>query len=186
MGETRSSPMKAPRRGPPQWRIGVALLAALLIPAMFSRAKAPPADPSAPAMRFSHKAHEKEAECGACHAYADTLASAGVPTLADCLDCHEGVQSKDPDGKREEAKLEIYAKANREIPWTRLPPLTPDTYFSHQRHVAVSKIKCSVCHGAIAKTDALPTSRPIRFTMDWCMHCHEKRSASVDCLDCHR
>jgi len=142
----------------------------------------PPPQP----MRFSHIAHEKDAECTACHLYADTLATAGTPTLSDCLDCHEGIQSKRPDDKREEARLETYAKQKREIPWIPLPRLTSDVYFSHRQHVALSKIKCDVCHGGIAKTGALPSERAVDFTMGWCMKCHERREASLDCLDCHR
>jgi len=137
-------------------------------------------------MRFSHRAHAPEAECGACHLHTESLPAAGMPALSDCLDCHEGVQSKKPADKREEAKLEHYAKSGKEIPWVLLPRLTSDIFFSHRRHVVVSKIKCASCHGPIERADSAPTERATDFSMTWCIRCHEVKEASVDCLACHR
>jgi hypothetical protein len=137
-------------------------------------------------LRFSHKAHVKEAKCRACHPYYEKQASAGLPRLADCLDCHEGTQSKTPEGQREEAKLDSYAKAKREIPWVRLAALAPHVYFSHRRHVVMAKLECATCHGEIAKTAALPSRPLVAMTMSFCRDCHRKQKASVDCLDCHR
>ena len=137
-------------------------------------------------MRFSHKAHVEEATCEACHVYVMELAAAGTPTLKECLDCHDGVQSEKPEDKKEEKKLEIYAKQEREIPWVRLPSLDRHTYFSHFQHATLSKIKCETCHGDIAKTSAIPGTPAYKFTMKWCLHCHEERKASTDCLICHR
>ena len=67
-------------------------------------------------MRFSHKAHFEDATCEACHLYVEELASAGRPTLEDCLDCHDGIQSEDPEDIAEEKKLEAYAEEEKEIP----------------------------------------------------------------------
>ena len=142
--------------------------------------------PRAQPMRFSHKAHFEEATCDACHVYVNELAAAGRPGLKECLDCHDGMQSKKPEDKKEEKKLEIYVKQQREIPWARLPSLARHTYFSHFQHATLSKIKCETCHGNIAKTSAIPGNPPYKFTMKWCLHCHEARKATTDCLLCHR
>jgi hypothetical protein len=167
------------------WVLGVIILVAVgLVSAPFVRGSR--LAPSPQPMRFSHKAHNTEAECEACHEHVTTLSSAGTTGLAGCMDCHDGIQSKSPEGKREELKLEPYAKAEKEIPWVRLPRLTPDVFFSHRQHAALSKIRCAACHGGIAHTDALPSEPAMRFTMRWCLTCHEKRKASLDCLDCHR
>jgi hypothetical protein len=139
-------------------------------------------------IRFSHRVHVKEAECGACHQYVTTHAAAGTPDLETCADCHDSIQSKDAAGKREEAKLQRYVKEDKEIPWVRLPRLTDDIFFSHRRHVTVArkKISCETCHGPIAKTKALPSERAHQFTMEFCIRCHKERGASVDCIACHR
>ncbi len=163
--------------------IAAALLAAVAAGAVVFGSR--PAAATQP-MRLDHAAHGKKVKCAGCHPYATKLASAGSPTLADCLDCHEGTQSKTPEGKREEAKLDAYAKSKKEIPWVRITSLAPHTFFSHRRHAAVAKIGCATCHGAIAQTTSLPSKLEIPFTMSFCVGCHERQKASVDCLACHR
>lgn len=167
--------------------MGAVLIAAAVValPLLaWSRRQPAPAQP----MRFSHKAHFEEATCEACHLYVMELPSAGEPRLADCMDCHDGMQSEEPRNVKEEEKLVEYMDEDKEIPWIRLPPLTSDIYFSHRRHAALGedKIDCKVCHGNIGKSDSLPAKRAEAFTMNWCLDCHEKRRASLDCLDCHR
>jgi len=143
--------------------------------------------PRSQPLRFSHAAHVKEAECGACHLYATEYYPAGVPTLAECVDCHQGTQSKAPEAVKEENKFLKFLEANREIPWALLPPLPTHVFFSHRMHtVGAKKIKCATCHGDIEKTTALPARPPHRFTMTWCLQCHQERKASTDCLVCHR
>lgn len=168
---------------PRGWLVFVTLGLAAIITAWLAAGGAAPAQP----IRFSHQLHVKEAKCAACHVYIPRLAAAGTPRLADCLDCHEGTQSKTPEGLREEAKIDEYAKAKREIPWVRISNmLPPHVFFSHRRHVALAKLDCASCHGAIAQTNALPTRPAVAFTMDWCLSCHRKRAASTDCIACHR
>lgn len=137
-------------------------------------------------IRFSHRLHTRVLKCVGCHAGVATSAAAGAPRLADCLDCHEGAQATSPEGRKEEAKLQAYATAKREIPWVPVTTLASHTFFSHRRHVALAKAECATCHGAIAQTDALPATPLVGLTMTRCMDCHRARGASLDCLACHR
>ena len=66
-------------------------------------------------MRFGHKAHAKEAKCRACHAYYEKQTAAGMPRLADCLDCHEGTQSKEPEDVKDEMKLAQYVEERTDL-----------------------------------------------------------------------
>lgn len=165
------------------WFVAVLIFGAALYLAVYPRFRP---KPRSQPLRFSHAAHVKEAECGACHLYATEYYPAGVPTLAECVDCHQGTQSKAPAAVKEEARLQKFLEANREIHWALLPPLPAHVFFSHRRHTVGSKIKCATCHGDIEKTTALPAEPPNRFTMKWCLHCHQARKASTDCLECHR
>lgn len=163
--------------------IGALLAGGLVLAGVLVRAgQAPSAQP----IRFSHQAHTRDMKCAACHQYVTQGAAAGTPSLADCMDCHEGTQSKSPEGQREEAKIQAYAKAKREIPWVRITSLAPDTFFSHRRHVAFAKVECAMCHGEIGATVALPSRPLLALTMTRCMDCHRERNASLDCLACHR
>jgi len=162
----------------------IILVVAAPVAASFVRGLRP--EPPPQPMRFSHRAHFAEAECSACHLHADSLPAAGMPALSDCMDCHDGMQSKKPADKHEELKLIRYSESGEEIPWVLLPRLTSDIFFSHRRHVTVSKIKCANCHGHIERAVTAPTERATDFSMKWCIRCHEVKEASVDCLACHR
>ena len=165
------------------WVLGALVVAALIFVGVFFWAtQARSAQP----IRFSHQAHTRDMKCAACHQYVTQGAAAGTPSLADCMDCHEGTQSKSPEGQREEAKIQAYAKAKREIPWVRITSLAPDTFFSHRRHVAFGRVECATCHGDIAATVALPSRPLVALTMTRCTDCHRERKASLDCLACHR
>ena len=165
-----------------RWLAVISFLGAIVyftvVPRIVTQARVQP-------LRFSHEAHFEDATCEACHLYVMESASAGVPTLEDCVDCHDGPQSDTPENQAEEKKFQMYVEEEREIPWARLPPLPDHTYFSHYRHASLEEIECAKCHGNIAKTMALPGRPPYKFTMDWCMDCHEEHEASNDCLLCH-
>ena len=187
-----------------RWWLGGVLLAAVLVAAgmLITSGQAAPGQP----IRFSHKLHAKQAKCLACHTSVTKARAAGVPKLADCLDCHEGAQSKTPEGQKEEAKLAPYAEAKKEIPWTRIWRLPAHVLFSHRIHVGVAKVACQTCHGPMESLDEPPT-RPLKsLAMNDCIGCHEKwerpngasgketepmkvaagRRVSTDCNSCHR
>jgi hypothetical protein len=137
-------------------------------------------------LRFSHAAHVKEAKCSACHRYYEKQASAGMPRLADCLDCHEGTQAKEPEDVKEEEKLAQYAEKRTEIRWVRLYQVPDHSFFSHRRHVVLGKLECKTCHGPIAASNAPPEKPAQPVTMDWCVSCHRKMNVTTDCNACHR
>jgi hypothetical protein len=188
----------------PRWLVGSALAALLVLVAglLLPAGSAPPQQP----IRFNHKVHVKQAKCQACHTTVTRGPVAGAPKLADCLDCHEGSQAKTPASQKEEAKLEAYAKEKSEIPWVRVWRLPANVRFSHRVHVAVAKVECRTCHGAMETLETPPTAPLKRLTMNDCIGCHEawqwseerdgKRAApvamiagrrlSTDCNACHR
>ncbi|MDP3938677.1 MAG: cytochrome c3 family protein [Deltaproteobacteria bacterium] len=165
------------------WLVTAAFLGAILYLNVLPRFGP---EPRAQPMRFSHKAHFEESTCEGCHVYVMEHRAAGTPTLENCLDCHDGVQSEKPEDQKEEEKLIVYEEEEREIPWVPLPPLPPNTYFSHYRHATLEEVECATCHGDIAESLSLPGNPPYEFTMKWCMDCHEEHEASNDCLLCHR
>ncbi|MDP3939201.1 MAG: cytochrome c3 family protein [Deltaproteobacteria bacterium] len=142
--------------------------------------------PRAQPMRFSHKAHFEESTCEGCHVYVMEHGAAGTPTLENCLDCHDGLQSEKAEDQKEEEKLVVYEEEEREIPWAPFPRLASHVFFSHRRHAAVSEIECATCHEDIAESLTLPGNPPYEFTMKWCLACHEEQEASTDCVACHR
>ncbi len=147
---------------------------------------------------FPHKAHlelkEQKLECKSCHEGVETRAAAGRPSTKRCLSCHTS-EAKSV----EEKKLQAYGESRAEIPWRRVWRLPADVFFPHRAHVAVAKIACADCHGAMAALQR-PPEQPLRTVgMTRCIACHESwqwpkdtpaeiaaRRIPTDCAACHR
>ncbi len=131
---------------------------------------------------FNHILHKEVAKlnCTFCHRYVGKYRAAGIPNIELCQACH----STDAISKRPEAlKVVEYVKARKQIPWRRMYELPPYVVFPHWVHIE-SKLDCSICHGLTGTSDR-PMKMVDRIYMDWCIDCHQKRGASVDCYTCH-
>jgi predicted CXXCH cytochrome family protein len=134
---------------------------------------------------FNHKAHvSKGFDCAVCHRYVREQAFASLPSLQSCLMCHASKISQNP----EEEKVRGFAAKKEPLRWVRLYRLAPDAaaYFSHRRHVTSGKIECAACHGPMAEQTAPPPKALVRFSMDFCVNCHEQKKVAAACVTCHR
>ena len=111
--------------------------------------------------------------------------SAGQPTLEDCTDCHDGMQSDAPEDLIEEKKLEYYIDRDMEIPWPRPALLLTGIKFSHQVHVFEGELECEDCHEDIVETDTLPDRTGFEYDHVVCGDCHEVDVTGEVCLMCH-
>lgn len=152
---------------------------------MSRMAEIAPLLPLTPQIRFSHRAHFEDVTCEGCHTTVETEDRAGSPTLEDCLDCHDGMQSTQPRDQREEEKLEFYAATEREIPWPKPTTLPRGVFFSHRIHVIEAEAECDDCHVDIAETDTLPRKPAIPYNHTLCGDCHETEAAIGACRLCH-
>ena len=131
---------------------------------------------------FNHKKHvDAGLECIDCHRYYKTQKNSGRPTLKGCMECHS-----EPSKNPEEEKVRNFAKQEIEIPWNRIYRLPSHVYFSHRLHTQVAQINCEKCHGKMAERTRPPARPLVSQTMEFCIACHEKTQASVDCLTCHK
>jgi len=133
-------------------------------------------------VRFNHIHHKEVAKlnCNFCHRYVEEYRAAGIPNIELCRACH----STDAISKRPEAiKVVGYVKANKRIPWQRMYELPAFVVFPHWVHIQ-SQIECSTCHGLTGVSDT-PVKMVDRDYMEWCVDCHKKRGASIDCYTCH-
>ncbi len=137
-------------------------------------------------IQFNHKKHKDQGvECVNCHNYIREESFAGIPKLQTCLECHENPITK----STEEEKIRSFAKKGVKLEWIRVYRLPQHVYFSHRRHVALAKLECINCHGAIDNTTK-PPLKPLKILMmNDCIDCHKKSKAhnvSTDCIDCHK
>jgi len=133
---------------------------------------------------YSHKTHVEELEiaCEDCHANTRTHERALIPNIDTCSVCHVDTEAEDP-GSRAVAE---YVEREQRIPWRQVHGIPDYAYFSHRRHVALAGIDCPTCHGPVREMES-PFAQPfLRMDMDWCVSCHEERSVSNDCYNCHR
>jgi cytochrome c len=133
-------------------------------------------------IRFNHIHHKEVAKlnCFFCHQYVSEHRAAGIPNIELCRACH----TNDAISKRPEAlKVIEYVKANKKIPWQRMYELPAFVVFPHWVHIQ-NKIDCSTCHGLTGVSD-IPVKMVDRIYMEWCIACHQKSGADVDCYTCH-
>ena len=133
---------------------------------------------------FNHIHHKEVAHlnCTFCHRYVENHRAAGIPNIELCQACH----SSDAISKRPEAlKVVEYVKSGKKIPWQRMYRLPKHVVFPHWIHIQ-NNVDCSTCHGLTGTSE-----RPVKMRdsyrnyMEWCMDCHERRGASIDCYTCH-
>ncbi len=131
---------------------------------------------------FSHQIHVGQLglECLFCHTTADKSYYAGVPPVQTCMNCHVAVKLE----SEEVQKIHEYWNNEEPIPWNRVHRIRirNHVYFSHERHVKKG-IECKECHGAVEAMEKIRAVSSLK--MGWCVSCHLKEEAPVDCLICH-
>lgn len=145
-------------------------------------------------INFNHKVHGQEGAglaCDACHSYRDDGSFAGIPTLDNCIQCHESPQGDSPD----EAKLiEQYVTPRKEIPWLSYSYQPLCVFFSHAAHDKIAHLECTACHEDMSKSTGTPAVKTYRISgyskdtmsMEKCEDCHAKKGSSNACFVCHK
>ncbi len=131
---------------------------------------------------FSHRVHAgvKEINCRFCHSFVDRSANAGIPTLSKCFYCHKYIIPQHP----QIVKAREHYDTKTPIPWVRIYYIPDFVFFDHSPHINWGRIDCVECHGDVRRLDRLI---PVKFKMGFCIRCHRKQNAQLDCwLACHR
>ena len=131
---------------------------------------------------FSHRVHAgvKEIPCRFCHPGVERSPHAGIPPMEKCFFCHQYIIPQHPQIVKEK---ELFDRGEP-VPWVRIYWVPDFVFFNHIPHVKWAKLDCTECHGEVKTLDRL---LPVNFQMGFCIECHRKRGAQVDCwLACHR
>jgi hypothetical protein len=165
---------------------------------------------------FRHQLHNELVDegCESCHFFREDGSYAGVPKLAQCVDCHESVQG---DTEDEAIFVNDYVTPGIEVPWLVYSRQPDCVFFSHAAHVKSAEMDCKTCHGDIGNSSTLKVyeenritgySRDIwgkniagfkkntwdRMKMDDCSECHVKlgvhqnsvQTGKGACFVCHQ
>ncbi len=79
-------------------------------------------------------------------------------------------------------QLVTYWQNKQAIPWVRIYDLPDHVHFPHMRHVKAG-LQCQECHGAVETMAEVEKVASLR--MGWCLDCHQKKQARIDCAVCH-
>jgi hypothetical protein len=107
-----------------------------------------------PVPLFSHQIHVTglQIDCRYCHYTVERTASAGMPSSATCLPCHNEAWRSGAIF----APIRASLATGRPIAWQRIHRLPEYVYFNHAIHVNKG-VGCETCHGRI-----------------WCLNCHNQ------------
>ncbi len=146
-------------------------------------------------IEFNHALHNELVEdgCESCHFFREDGSYHGVPTLDQCIECHEEVNGEDP----EEARfVNEFVANNREVPWLIYSRQPQNVFFSHVAHVKMGEMDCVTCHGHIGESESLPIYKQNRisgYSIDiWGRNISGikrnswDRMKMDDCAECHR
>lgn len=167
-------------------RILLPLAAVLLILgagaiAVSERPWAPRADVVQP-VPFSHRVHAgvNKIPCQYCHEYARRSENSGVPPIARCVGCHgSGITGGIQPVTR---AWNDHEQSPFEIRWNRVYTLPDFVKFTHRPHIHAG-VACQQCHGPVETMDRVVPVKEIN--MGFCVECHTRRNATLDCVDCH-
>lgn len=103
---------------------------------------------------FNHALHMEEVGegCESCHYFREDGSFSGVPTLENCIDCHEEVLG---DSEDEAIFVEQYVANEREVPWLIYSQQPDCVFFSHAAHIHGANMDCVTCHGHIGESESL-------------------------------
>ena len=131
---------------------------------------------------FSHRVHAgvKEINCRFCHPFVERSPNAGIPPMEKCFFCHKYIIPQHPQILKEKEHFE----QKKPVPWVRIFWVPDFVYFNHIPHIKWAGLDCTECHGDVKTKDRL---QPVKFKMGFCITCHWKLGANLDCwLACHR
>jgi hypothetical protein len=162
-------------------------LAALLVVSGFGvlafsqRPWAPRSDIEQP-IPFSHRIHAgvNSIPCQYCHEYARRSDNSGAPPVQRCVGCHGdslfgGLQPVTrPWSNHNQPPFEIR--------WNRVYTMPDFVRFSHAPHIHAG-LACQACHGPVETMDRVVPVYEIN--MGFCVDCHTRRKAPLDCFVCH-
>jgi hypothetical protein len=133
---------------------------------------------------FSHRIHAgvNGIPCQYCHEYARRSSASGVPPVQRCVGCHGTSRVLEAGLEPVRRPWTDETPPSFEIRWNRVYTLPDFVKFSHKPHIAAS-IACQTCHGPVETMDRVVPVHEIN--MGFCLNCHTRRGAPIDCVVCH-
>lgn len=138
---------------------------------------------------FNHKLHvDRGIDCQYCHRGSEKGTFAGVPSVTDCYQCHQGATGEGSFGEEVNQRPDVqvliqeYVEQRRDIEWFKYYDMPEHVRFSHKAHINAG-LECTACHGEVETMEKIVMKQ--KPTMGWCVSCHRVEGAPQDCTTCH-
>ena len=102
--------------------------------------------------------------------------------IGDTYIAEKGLEELDREGKKlvdaqwngivSSLTNEVKKTVQGPIEWIRIHNLPDHVYFNHAQHVAIGKLECQQCHGAVEEMETMAQHAPL--SMGWCINCHRQ------------
>jgi hypothetical protein len=125
-------------------------------------------------VQFSHQHHAGGIgiDCRYCHTTVERAASAGIPPVKTCMNCHSQIWAQSP---YLEPVREAF-RTDQPIRWNRVHDLPDFAYFNHSVHVKKG-VGCATCHGRVDRMPLMWQNASLQ--MEWCLDCHRNPAKYV-------
>jgi hypothetical protein len=125
-------------------------------------------------IQFSHQHHVGGIgiDCRYCHTTVERAASAGIPPVKTCMNCHAQIWSDSPFLEPVRQSF----RTGEAIRWMRVHDLPDFAYFNHSVHVKKG-VGCATCHGRVDRMPLMWQSASLQ--MEWCLDCHRNPAKYV-------
>jgi len=130
---------------------------------------------------FDHSIHAgtNAIACEFCHSGVDKQAAATIPSVEQCMFCHNVVGKALPNVQALADRWE----SQQAIDWVRVHRLPDTVGFVHEPHIRAG-IDCATCHGDVTTFAVMRQVRSLN--MGDCMACHRQNGAPLECATCHK
>ncbi len=146
------------------------------------------------AIPFSHQTHIEKydiKDCETCHQYEANGRFKGIPTVGECIACHDRSGStSEGDNMTPKRKPMFDAYKDTDKPWTSWAKQPDLVYFSHKVVMTAKfddgrmKARCGSCHGDKASSTGTAMLKG-KMLMGQCEDCHTALKISNKCAVCH-
>ncbi len=145
--------------------------------------------PDTEILQFNHAKHVSAGvPCLFCHPGPVRGPTAGIPSLAKCVGCHQNIQVTTDTGQAQVDILMEHWNSGLPLRWPKVNDQPDFVSFTHRPHVAAG-VACERCHGEVGQMAMARAA--YRVNMGFCLACHTQQGADkqprlTSCGTCHK
>jgi formate-dependent nitrite reductase cytochrome c552 subunit len=120
---------------------------------------------------FPHDIHVEQLgmDCRHCHSFVEVASHSNVPTVENCMSCHQQIVAQSPKLDAVRAAWNSGKADGPPVNWLKIHVVPEFAYFNHAVHVNRG-VSCYSCHGPVNEMKVVYQHESQ--SMKWCLDCH--------------